>query len=174
MAPLAPSLPRTGRGNEPELLFEKLERGFGDRRPSASSAKDPCSPREKTVANAGNMLRSNLVHSSGVLITRATKTKFSLSPGQTITWRMRDSMLVPEGDSKTDGRARTGPSHYSPLVLTLVLSTAIVVPSLPSLLSGRPLSDEWRARFFDTFEIYRPSERERRGVLLSIKFSTRA
>ena len=49
----------------------------------------------------------------------------------------------------------------SPLVLTLVLSTAIVVPSLPSLLSGLSLPDEWRARFFDTFEIYRPSVRER-------------
>ena len=74
-------------------------------------------------------------------------------------------MLVSDGDSKTDGRARTGPSHYSPLVLTLVLSTAIVVPSLPSLLSGLSLSDEWRARFFDTFGIYRPSEREGEGVL---------
>ena len=67
VAPLARSLPRTGRGNEPELLFEKLERGFGDRRPSASSAKDPCSPREKTVANAGSMLSSNLFHSGGFL-----------------------------------------------------------------------------------------------------------
>ena len=41
-------------------------------------------------------------------------------------------MLVSDGDFKTDGRARTGPCHYSPLVLTLVLSTAIVVPSLLS------------------------------------------
>ena len=54
------------------------------------------------------------------------------------------------------------PTTVRPLVLTLVLSTAIVVPSL---LSGLSLSDEWRARFFDTFEIYRPSEREGEGVL---------
>ena len=103
-----------------------------DDRPSASSAKGPCSPREKTVANAGNMLcSSNLFHSSVVLITCATKTKFSLSPGRTITWRMRFlPCWWPMGIAGR--RTRTGPSHYGPIASTLVLSTAIVVPSLHS------------------------------------------
>lgn len=160
VAPLARSLPRTGRGNEPELLFEKLGRGFGDRRPSASSAKDPCSPREKTVANAGNMLSINLFHSGGFL--NQLKANVNLSASRTITWRTRDSMLVSDGIA-----GQTDTDRTFPLQSTRLDSRAFHCHRRPfSPFSPlRSLSDEWRARFFDTFEIYRPSDREGEGVL---------
>ena len=49
-------------------------------------------------------------------------------------------MLVSDGDSRTDGHGPDLPTTVRPLVLTLVISTAIVVPSLPSLSPLRSLS----------------------------------